>query len=125
MSDEVKYSCGHIAPRTQAYQPWHNCPDCHRSAGGAAIRNKEAGFPPLKGAEKQIRWAESIRDKAHRTLAKYMTQWCDISIPHADLIRLRLGTKIREILETENAVWWIENKDADWAYLVITGIIKC
>lgn len=124
MSDEVKYSCGHTAPRTQAYQPWHKCPDCHRNTDGASKRNQEAGLPPLKGTDKQIRWAESVRDKAQRALSKFMAQWCEISIPHADLIQLRLGKKIREILEEENSAWWIENKDTDWAIYVISGIIR-
>jgi len=123
MSDEVKYSCGHTAPRTHAYQPWHKCPDCHRNEGGASKRNQEAGLPPLKGTEKQIHWAESIRDNAHRTLAKYMGQWCEITLPHVDLIQQRLGTKIREVLDEEDATWWIGNKDIDWPLFIVNKLL--
>ncbi|OPZ75806.1 MAG: hypothetical protein BWY82_00085 [Verrucomicrobia bacterium ADurb.Bin474] len=52
-----------------------------------------------------------------------MGQWCEITLPHVDLIQQRLGTKIREVLDEEDATWWIGNKDIDWPLFIVNKLL--
>jgi hypothetical protein len=124
MPNDVKYSCGHTAPRTKAFQPWHKCPACHLASDGAAKRNEEAGLPPLEGTDKQKRWAEGIRDKAFRALEKLMESWAKIDVDGVESITQRQGKLIRLIIEQKDSAWWIAEEDRDWVKTTFDGILK-
>ncbi|NLI76795.1 MAG: hypothetical protein GX442_10185 [Candidatus Riflebacteria bacterium] len=119
MSDDVRYQCGHTAPRTIAYQPWHKCPDCHRAEGGSAQRNAKANLPALEGTEKQIRWAEGIRDKAYRTLSAFLGELDGVTIPELQPMLGDIRTTIGEVLRKPDSKWWIERKDVVWRDFVM------
>jgi hypothetical protein len=79
MKREVTYHCGHSETRSfsgshsarDAYNEKlsrEDCPAC-RSAQ-AATRSADAGLPTLTGSDKQIAWAEQIRQQAVTAFAE-------------------------------------------------------
>ena len=79
MKREVTYHCGHS--ETRSFSGSHSardayidklsredCPAC-RSAQ-AATRSADAGLPTLTGSDKQIAWAEQIRQQAVTAFAE-------------------------------------------------------
>ena len=73
MKREVTYHCGHS--ETRSFSGSHSardayidklsredCPACR--AARAATRSADAGLPTLTGSDKQIAWAEQIRQQA-------------------------------------------------------------
>ena len=79
MKGEVTYHCGHS--ETRSFSGSHSardayieklsredCPAC-RSAQ-AATRSADAGLPALTGSDKQIAWAEQIRQQAVTAFAE-------------------------------------------------------
>lgn len=123
----VNYSCGH-AERQQFYgkhtdrdqkQAWMErgvCPDCYRTQKEqerqqenerAANLTNEIGFNALSGSEKQISWAQSIRQKAYESMVAE-------GKPHATLGWALMISLIN--LET-SAKWWIDNRTTSWSTL--------
>lgn len=85
MKYDVTYSCGHTGTvqiygtnterekKIAWYENYAVCPECYakgqqEEAAIAAQQAKADGLPALTGSEKQIRWAESIRQKKMATL---------------------------------------------------------
>lgn len=125
----ISHSCGH-EERVQLYGPgadrerkaeWMEsrpCPACWRAQKDAdrAAENERAaslsgeiGFPALTGSEKQVAWAQSIRQKKYEESTKLTPG------PHgwAPLVE----TYALETL----AKWWIDNRSDD-IFLIITKI---
>lgn len=122
MSDEIRYRCGHTAPRNKEYKPWHKCPSCHRADDSAAKRNAKANLPPLTGSDTQLNWAESVRDKAYRKLSAFLNELDEISIPELQPLLASIRTNIGNVLRQTEASWWIERRDQSWRELVVKGI---
>ncbi len=125
--ETVNYSCGH-SERQQFYgkhtdrdrkREWMErgvCPDCYRAEKEqqrqqenerAASLTAEIGFAALTGSEKQISWAQSIRQKAYETMVAtgkpHPTQGWKLMV---DLINLETSAK-----------WWIDNRTDSWSIL--------
>lgn len=81
MKQEVTYSCGHTGwadiygnrahkeRMLYAIENYSLCPECEakkraEDSAKAADEAKEKGLPALSGSEKQIAWAETLRQKA-------------------------------------------------------------
>ena len=77
MKYEIEHACGHIhtyhlygsGKERASREQWlasQDCPDCKRERENqrSAAAAKEAGRPELTGSEKQVAWANTIREKA-------------------------------------------------------------
>ena len=128
---DVNHSCGHtqvveLFGKTSAryekieYLERGVCPDCYREMKQeereqenerAAKLAKSLGFSQLEGSEKQIAWANSIRQKVYEDI-------CQSDTEHPVYGYSLVAEAIS--LET-TAKWWIDNRGVD--YLRITKVI--
>lgn len=118
------YSCGHEGqvyfPGSRKAVEWRAerefervCPECQAIENEkevSALREKygaaDADLPMLKGTDKQILWAEKIRNKFREEVRSFTSKK---SYSDDEMI-IRIA--IDQILEIASAKWWIENKDA-------------
>ena len=128
---DVGYACGHtqeveLFGKTSAryekieYLERGLCPDCYREKKQeeraqenerAAKLAKSLGFSQLEGSEKQVAWANSIRQRVYENICKLE--------PEHPTYGYAL---VAEALSLETlAKWWIDNRGVD--YLRITKII--
>lgn len=120
---EINYTCGHEG-RVQLYGPgrerekrieWMErgvCLDCLRAQKAeerkqdntrAADLAGEIGFATLAGSDKQVAWANAIRQKAYEALIRRMH-------PHP----VQGYALVVEAINLEtSAKWWIDNRDRD------------
>lgn len=121
----VDYSCGHRG-EIALFGPTKNrerrlekekenlCSDCHEKqlaeqGATAAQENAANGLLPLYGTEKQVLWAEQIRNAA-------MKLFESIEITPQSSFRLRDATQadidhaIHDTMTKEKASWWIDNR---------------
>lgn len=83
MKYEIEHACGHIhtyhlygsGKERASREQWlasQDCPECQREKENrrSAAAAKEAGRPELTGSEKQVAWANTIREKAVYELRK-------------------------------------------------------
>lgn len=70
----------------------------------------------MKGTEKQIAWAESIKNDPIATFKNTAKKYADQRLPEAELYAA-LGAKFEQFValleqhpETESASWWIDNR---------------
>jgi len=135
---EVNYSCGHSAeiqlfgPTKARYRKieWLEesgvCPECYKAQKDAeraaatqkaAEEAKSSGLPELIGSEKQVAWAESIRNEALNHNNKINDDPQIIADqPEEKQEEARRALEIlitaRKRLEVEtSAKWWIDNRD--------------
>ena len=127
----VEHVCGHdqeielFGKTSQRYEKieWMArglCPDCYREKrqqereqenARAAKLAKSLGFSQLEGSEKQILWANSIRQKTYENICKLE--------PEHPVYGYSL---VAEALSLETlAKWWIDHRNVD--YLRITKMI--
>lgn len=145
----VKHICGHThehgligknadRERRLAWLETVDCPECYKAKQQAereaanqkaAEDNAAAGLPALTGTEKQVAWAETIRAEkmvALNQLIADMEQY--IAKPESSESQrkaLRLGIKIvQKVQAVDNAVWWIDNRDAVFSQQWIVDKIK-
>ncbi|MBU5669526.1 hypothetical protein KQI68_06695 [Peptoniphilus sp. MSJ-1] len=127
------FSCGHedvitIGGYTYEYRKnqlenelKNECPHCRQKkideqraierekAKGVA---KELNLPELKGSEKQINWAISIRDKAIDELKPYMSRVDEILEKNPDnLVAKVLSETMKSYLKTDSSEYWINTRD--------------
>ena len=121
---DVNYSCGHkgtvnlvgkYVEREKKIE-WMQqgvCPDCYKAQQtakreaenkAAAVAAADAGLPALKGSEKQINWANSIRAELIAGLEKIRTLAIEANQPQAIV-----GT-IDAIINNDSAKFWIDNR---------------
>ena len=127
MKYEVKMSCGHVetvelfgkAADRERKIAWLEkngiCEECKKAEREAADRAaaesaKENGWAELKGSEKQIAWAESIRAEKMAEMKK---------MPAANDQTKAIKEKIVETMAGINeARWWIDSRNDAAAALV-------
>jgi len=81
MKYEITHTCGHVEAvqlygkaservNREAYLQTTMCPECYRMAQNrkAAEQAAQQGLPKLLGTEKQVIWAETLRQKAINAL---------------------------------------------------------
>ena len=120
----IEMSCGHEEVH-QIYGPYKDrdrkaeyiaegaCRECweeqrREENAEAAQANVEQGLPKLKGSEKQVAWAESIRAEklADR---ETVAAWIAEKAPDAD--QRALGEKaLKHIVDVASESWWIDNR---------------
>jgi len=121
---DVDYACGHsqeveLFGKTSArYEKieWMErglCPDCYRAEKQkereqenerAAKLSKLLGFSQLEGTEKQVAWANSLRQKTFESI-------CKTGTPHP----IYGYVLIAEAISLEvSAGWWINNRQVDF-----------
>ena len=86
----------------------------------AAERNTERGLPGLEGSEKQIGWAESIRDEKIEDLEELEEELRGMD-PDEEDRRVVKGLLLEEIelARTEtDAGWWIDHRDRSYKRLI-------
>ncbi|MGI5840535.1 MAG: hypothetical protein ACOX8W_12970 [bacterium] len=121
---DVNYSCGHKGTvslvgkyderkRKIEWMQQGVCPDCYKAQQAAkreaenkaaAVAAADAGLPALKGSEKQINWANSIRAELIAGLEKIRTLAIEANQPQAIV-----GT-IDAIINNDSAKFWIDNR---------------
>jgi len=114
----VTHSCGHTATHnlygSSREREWRltrlasePCLECRNKA--AAEANRQQGLPALTGTERQIRWAESIRQKLLQDLDKQVQLWLTHGrLSEAD--RAELDAAVKYIREQSSASWWIDRR---------------
>ncbi len=122
---DVTHSCGHAAEH-QLYGKLaqreyrmerlaeETCPDCQaaerdRANQQAARDNADAGLPSLTGSDKQIKWAESIRQDILADTATLRDRI--VSGAPDDAERDRALSALRSVTDQTSAAWWIDNRD--------------
>lgn len=124
MKYDVNYSCGHkgtvnlvgkYVEREKKIE-WMQqgvCPDCYKAQQtakreaenkAAVVAAADAGLPALKGSEKQISWANSIRADLITGLEKIRTLAIEANQPQA-IIDIIDG-----IINNDAAKFWIDNR---------------
>jgi hypothetical protein len=122
MKREVTYHCGHS--ETRSFSGRHSardayieklsredCPACR--AAQAKTRSAAAGLPTLTGSDKQIAWAEQIRQQAVTAFAEAQSV-IEAAAPDADSRQRALDTlaTIRtRTMGTTDAGIWIDIRD--------------
>lgn len=128
----VTHSCGHQERHdltgnasTRAWRAGRLaedlCSDCFRAAreaesAAAAASAAEAGLPPLRGSDRQVQWAETIRAKKLHVIARALvadlsplevsTLWGD-----ADPADPALPGLVDALHAMDSAHWWIDGRD--------------
>lgn len=117
---DVEYSCGHTGT-VELYGPNRDrerklewmaegvCPDCYRAEKHVerqAILQPLGELAALTGSEKQIAWAEDLREKA---VAEYMEQG-RVSTIKPEYRELALGWLAQVVNKQQAAKWWIDNR---------------
>lgn len=113
----VKHTCGHqvevqlfgkYADREKriAWLETQECDECrHAKANAEAATMKEArGLQDLTGSEKQVAWANTIREKAYKcldTLTQFATN---------DQAKAMMDTWRGKMDAETTAKWWIDNR---------------
>lgn len=114
---QIKHTCGHIEEvqlfgsygdreRKIKWLESMDCPECRKAAANAAAEEsrQERGLVVLEGSDKQIAWANTIRETAYRCLD--MLQGFAKT---EDAVKMMAGWKQRMDAET-SAKWWIDNR---------------
>jgi len=125
--ETINHTCGHdqkvqmYGKHTErdskhAWMERQTCPDCFRDQkeqerqqenDRAASLTSEIGFAALTGSEKQVTWAQSIRQKAYESMVAE-------GKPHATLG----WTLMISLINLEaSAKWWIDNRTTGWSVL--------
>lgn len=126
---KIKHTCGHeVEHRFSAAHPgakdriaWlkdQPCQLCWKEKQTRAARESSAasGLPELEGAEDELSWAETIRDKAirhNRAFYDKLTGSKKVKNKEDETIQevVASATEAMERLESEpNAAWWIDNR---------------
>jgi hypothetical protein len=129
-----------------------DCPDCTKAAfdvanAASATENSAKGLPTLKGTEKQIAWAETLRNSRFESIeqlvklvelwhdepAEPLTNLCqkanvaqDVQLAAENLADpTHAETIIAAICSQEDASWWIDHRDFKLWQLVssVCGVI--
>ena len=122
---DVGYACGHtqvveLFGKTSAryekieYMERGVCPDCYREIKQeeqkqenerAETLAKNLGFSELEGSEKQIAWANSIRQRAYENI-------CKLEPEHPSFGYTLVA---KEISLELSAKWWIDHRNVGFA----------
>lgn len=120
---EVTHKCGHTK-RHQLYGPGSSrewriskfeeelCEDCYAAHlaeenAKAAAENLENGLPSLKGSEKQVSWAETIRKKILDSLEPLYKEVDEEATPEEKNL---FEAAINLLMSKESASWWIDRR---------------
>jgi hypothetical protein len=130
----VIYTCGHegtvniIGPHKDrkwklSYEESKLCPECYKAKleadrqkqnAEAAEANQAAGLPKLKGTEKQIAWAESIRKSMiEHIIEYYISQIIDEAKAEHPEEYERVMKGFEALKRHTDASWWIDNRIND------------
>jgi hypothetical protein len=104
----------------------------------AAEKNKEAGLPVLTGSEKQIAWAESIRDQYFANIKKALDG--DLDRLHLDIYwgfsssfssgaalapdHQHVNHTVSVLAQQSSARWWIDHRQTKIGYLLAELLIN-
>lgn len=92
--------------RRIAYLETTECPSCRAAKANAAASaaKEERGLPDITGSEKQISWANSIREGAYKALDCLMPY-----VKNDDAKKLVESWRIKMNAQT-TAKWWIDKR---------------
>jgi hypothetical protein len=98
------------------------CKEAEREQKNAAAaeRNAERGLPDLEGSEKQIGWAESIRDDKIGDLKELEEELRGMDPDEEDrrVVRGLLLEELNKARTETDAGWWIDHRDRSLQRLV-------
>lgn len=140
---EITRACGHtetvqitgpVAGRARQaeYEAGKQCYDCYKAEQAkkldaenvaAAEAAKEAGLPALTGSEKQVAWANTLREKMLAKLAELVAYAKGYAAEHGDdasvarqMCQIEIGAEL--IRSRTAASWWIDNRSTDGRELI-------
>ncbi len=132
---EVTFSCGHLQEvelfgkhkerdrKVEWYQSTGVCSACFKAQKDAELReistkiaeaSTELGLPALTGSEKQVVWAEILRQQRIKSSAEDFARFYE---RHADL-KDRAEPVLDWLLTQTSAKWWIDNRNEDTSVLL-------
>ena len=106
------------------------CDDCakarrdaaHAAENEAAAQSaKENAYPDLSGTERQVAWANTIREKVITTLHEYCSD--EDHLRRAPQLRYLEEAYIRLLLKKTRASWWIDHRGSSEDIRGLTQII--
>ena len=115
----ITYACGHTATmqlfgkyadrdRKIAYYKTIDCPECQ--ANKIAQKEASKGYAELLGSDKQVRWANAIRE----TKINEVNEFASKVNRNQDILE-----RVIDDLQAEtSAAWWIEHRDSTVENLV-------
>lgn len=124
---ELHHSCGHtgrvnlIGPHKQ--RNWRIermeadiCDECKERARAeenarAAAENKKLGLPELKGTEKQVAWAETIRKNILEEIEKQMAEMVEKGKTPTQEQLADFNAALDVVMGKQSASWWIDHRD--------------
>jgi len=131
---DVKFSCGHtefiqlvgkIRERERRIEWLENhglCSECfeverrrrfEEESRKAAEEAKEYGLPELTGTEKQVAWANTIRQEWIEKVESEIRTWITDDESRDEEVRGALKRVVEEhLINTVDARWWIDNRNA-------------
>lgn len=131
---QVTYKCGHttemqlfgkISDRENKIEWYRNncdCPDCKRKNHAkenqkASEQAQSLGLVALKGSEKQIAWAETIRVKAIECAEVVRKEIEDKASNSATDEKTKLAFEIiiktiESLVNNDESSWWIDNRNS-------------
>ena len=113
----INHICGHSVEiqlfgkyadreRRIAYLETQECDECRKAKANAAAAKAKAerGLPDLTGSEKQVAWANTIRENAYKAL--------DCLAPFAtnDQAKVMVENWRAKMDAKTSAKWWIDNR---------------
>jgi hypothetical protein len=98
------------------------CKEAEREQKNAAAakRNAERGLPDLEGSEKQIGWAESIRDEKIQDLDELEEELRGMAPDEEDrrVVKGLLLEELSKVRSETDAGWWIDHRDRSFKRLM-------
>lgn len=119
----ITYACGHTAEiqlygkydereRKIAYYKTIDCPECQ--ANNIANKAASKGYAELLGSDKQVRWANAIRDAKINEVNEFASK----VNRNQDILE-----RVIDDLQAEtSAAWWIEHRDSTVENLIKTKL---
>ena len=118
----INHTCGHQVTvqlfgaykdreRRIAYLETCPCDECRRAKANAdaAAAKEQRGLADLTGSEKQIAWANTIREAAYKCLDMLMTFAAEANNTEA----VKMVNTWKGLMDSENeAKWWIDHRNS-------------
>lgn len=118
---KITHSCGHIVEH-QIYgtnvhgerdkkAEWLStrlCYECYKKAQKEAV--PDVGYVALEGSEKQIAWAEDIREKVAPLIVDGQEK-ANAASHRNPAVAAAMNAVLQELREQSSAKWWIDHRD--------------
>ncbi|MDR2170565.1 MAG: hypothetical protein LBP59_10520 [Planctomycetaceae bacterium] len=82
-----------------------------------------SSLPELRGTEKQVAWAATLREKMLKAFDDVAVKYCNESDNMQAVQNRSLCKKIfKQLQSVQYAHWWIDHRDLDWLDVIENGL---